>query len=70
MNEIIEINGKRYRKLDSLWNGGGVGYSKTIDKNGNITITPFLKDIDICHSDKWIMIDGIEYEELGVVGIA
>ena len=44
---IVEINGKKYRKLETIWN-----------RNEDIN------KVDICHSDKWVMIDGIEYEEL------
>jgi len=47
MNEIITINGKRYRKL------------KTI-RNGFMDLT----ELDIFPTDKWCMINGIEYEEL------
>ena len=46
-DEIVTIEGKRYRKL------------KTI-RNSNVDINK----VDICHSDKWVMINGIEYEEL------
>ena len=46
---IVIIDGKRYRKLISIRN-------KNIDWND-----PF---IDVCHPDNWCMINGIEYEEL------
>ena len=60
---IIEINGKRYRRLKTIWNDG-IGYSTTMDKNGYLTMTPLIQDIDVCDMDKWVMIDGVEYEEL------
>lgn len=49
-DEITVIEGKRYRKLTSIWN-------ENFDWNNPV--------IDVCDSEKWTMIDGIEYEELG-----
>jgi len=48
-DEIVTINGKRYRKLKTIRNGN-------LDWNNPL--------LDICHSDDWIMINGVEYEEL------
>jgi len=48
-NEIVEICGKKYRKLKTIWNGN-------LDWDNPL--------LDICHSDDWIIINGIEYEEL------
>ena len=48
-DEIVTINGKKYRKLKTIWNGN-------LDWNNPL--------LDICHSDDWIMINGVEYEEL------
>ena len=48
-NEIVEICGKKYRKLKTIWNGN-------LDWDNPL--------LDIYHSDDWIIINGIEYEEL------
>ena len=47
-DEVVTINGKKYRKLISIWNGN-------LDWNNPI--------VDVCDMGKWAMINEIEYEE-------
>ena len=64
-DEIVTINGKRYRKLRTLWNGNLMKEKVTVDNKGFATFTLVNETIgDICANDKWCMINGIEYEEL------
>ena len=46
---ILEINGKRYRRLKTIWN-------RNFDWDNPV--------VDVCDMDKWVMINGVEYEEL------
>jgi len=63
---MIEINGKKYRKLKSMWNDNFFTYKKKMKPNGDIVIESCYPDeLDIIDIDKWVMIDGIEYEEIG-----
>lgn len=64
-DEIIEINGKKYRKIKSLWNENLCSERTRINEQGDTVIESFIPELDIVDSDRWVMINGIEYEELG-----
>ena len=53
-----------YRKLKSLWNGNAIKEKRETDNLGHTIITPYIDKVDICDYHKWVMINGIEYEEM------
>jgi len=58
------IDGKKYRKLKSLWNGNAIKEKRETDNLGHTIITPYIDKVDVCDYDKWVMINGIEYEQI------
>jgi len=59
--EIITIEGKRYKKIDT-----SMFFTRryTDKKTGHITVKTYIKPIRVIDFDKWTLINGEEYEEL------
>lgn len=57
---VICADGKRYKKYVPTM----VEYKTHIDKYGNTTKEPFVKDVDILNYDKLVTIEGEIWEEI------
>ena len=65
--EFITIDGEKYRKCKSLWNGNLITYEEKVDEEtGIMTRIPIIPEFRVCNFEDWIMVNGIEYEKVHI----